>query len=622
MLRTCTFLGAFLVLGSVQATHIIGGELYYDHMGGSQYQVTLKLYRDCTGIPFDDAARIAVFDGDGTALFTQLLTFPGGTFIPITLETPCLSLPPDVCVETTSYVGIFDLPATPNGYVLTYQRCCRTGIITNLVDPGSLGVTVTTRIPGQEIVSNSSARFNELPPVALCLDAELVFDHSATDPDGDQLFYQLCTPFNGGSIGDPQPLQPSPPPYAPLPWLAPYTETSPIDSDPGISIDPVTGQLTLTPTLQGSFTIGVCVQEFRDGVLLTETRRDFLFKVVACDATVVAAIQSQSTTPQEICDDLEMPFSDNSFGAQSWHWDFGDGSMDSDTSDLENPNWTYLSQGTYTVTLVANPGTTCSDTTQASFEVYLTPEPFIATPPPACGNDPVELRAEGIYGATATLDWQLGVGSEPATSDASAVTVQFPSTGTHPVTLSVTENGCFSSYTTNIVNRPQPIADLNVFPASPQLVGVPVQLTDATQTSGGSITSWSWTIDDQPIGANAPAATWVSTWPGVYRVGLVVVDAEGCSDLVEFFYTVEGGPISVPNVFSPNGDGNNETFNIVNVDHYSNELVVYSRWGNEVYSAQNYRNQWDGSGVPDGTYFYVLKINKKESISGHVTLLR
>ncbi|MFN3876681.1 MAG: hypothetical protein ACK4L7_12325, partial [Flavobacteriales bacterium] len=195
-----------------RATHIIGGEIYYDHLGGGLYDVTLKLYRDCSGIAFDATATIGVFDAVTNSLLqVQQLSFPGGSFIPIELDTPCLTLPPDVCVETTSYTGLFNLPLSANGYILSYQRCCRTGIIQNLLSPGDLGLTVTTRIPGAEAPVNSSPRFIELPPVALCLDAPLAFDHSAYDPDGDSLAYSLVAPFNGGTIGNPQPSPPAPP---------------------------------------------------------------------------------------------------------------------------------------------------------------------------------------------------------------------------------------------------------------------------------------------------------------------------------------------------------------------------------------------------------------------------
>lgn len=601
-----------------QATHIVGGELFYDHLGGSQYQVTLKLYRDCTGIAFDATVVVGVFNPDGSLYTTQTLTFPGSQNVPIVLDSPCLTLPPNLCVETTSYVGTFDLPPTPDGYILTYQRCCRTGIINNLLTPGDLGLTVTTRIPGQAIASNSSPRFNELPPIALCLNAPLSFDHSATDPDGDSLVYALCTPFNGGTALDPQPNPPTAPPYAPVTWLAPYTEGYPIDSDPAIAVDPATGLLTLTPNLQGNFTVGVLVQEYRNGAFLNETRRDFLFKVVACDAVVTAGIQPQT----EFCQDLTINFSSGSAGAVQYHWDFGVDGIDTDTSNVVNPSWTFNEPGTYNVTLIANPGTTCADTTTSTFNVYLSPEPFITTPPFACGNLPVTLLAEGTFGTNANLQWQLGAGSQPSTANTPEVTVQFASPGDHEVSLLVAENGCTGFYSATISNAAQPVAAFGVAPPSPQLVGVPVTFTDGSIAPGGSIDSWWWTIDDTEWTSDDAVASWTTPWPGTYHITLVVTTAQGCADTTDAFYVVIGGPLTIPNVFSPNGDGNNETFHIINVEQYNNDLYVYNRWGSKVYTSRNYKNQWDGGGVPDGTYYYVLRIDDGREFSGHVTLLR
>ncbi|MBK9175560.1 MAG: gliding motility-associated C-terminal domain-containing protein [Flavobacteriales bacterium] len=603
------------------ATHIIGGELYYDHLGGSQYQVTLKLYRDCTGIVFDPSAAIGVFDGVTNELIqVQSISFPGGSFIPITLDSPCLTLPPNVCVETTSYVSLFTLPPSPNGYVLSYQRCCRTSIINNLLNPGDLGLTVTTRIPGQSIPVNSSARFNELPPVALCLNAPLAFDHSATDPDGDSLVYSLTTPYNGGTSTAPQPNPPAAPPYALLPWGAGYSENYPMDSNPAIAIDPVTGLLTVTPTLQGNFTVGVMVQEYRSGVLLTETRRDFLFKVVACDATVTAGMAGQAAS--DYCDDLTIAFVNTSNGASVWHWDFGVPGVEDDTSNVQSPVFTFPEPGTYTVTQIANPGTTCADTTSAVFMVYFSPQPFFTPPPPFCGNDPVILVAEGVFGPNAVLQWQFGSGSVPPSSADSIVTVQFSGPGTHPVSLLVTENGCSTVFTESIVNHPQPDASFYALPVSPQPVGTAVNFTDTSDPGGGSISDWSWAIDGTVFAPSASTAVWNTDWPGTFLITLTVTDEFGCSDVASLWYTLIGEPIRIPNVFSPNGDGLNDAFHIENIQYYHNELTIYSRWGNKVYQVRNYKNQWKGEDLPEGTYYYVLQMDEGTEFSGHVTLLR
>ncbi|MBL1410490.1 T9SS type B sorting domain-containing protein [Sphingobacterium faecale] len=83
----------------------------------------------------------------------------------------------------------------------------------------------------------------------------------------------------------------------------------------------------------------------------------------------------------------------------------------------------------------------------------------------------------------------------------------------------------------------------------------------------------------------------------------------------------------IPNVFTPNGDGDNDTFFILGLELFKNaELRVFNRLGNEVYRADNYRNDWNGQGLNDGTYFYYLKFEDETGQThvnkGYVTILR
>ncbi|GEM_PF-5285595 len=75
--------------------------------------------------------------------------------------------------------------------------------------------------------------------------------------------------------------------------------------------------------------------------------------------------------------------------------------------------------------------------------------------------------------------------------------------------------------------------------------------------------------------------------------------------------TVKVTGFRIPNVFTPNGDGKNDTFVIVGVKDYNNaELIVFNRWGNEVFRDVNYQNTWDGGNLNEGTYYYILKLRK------------
>ena len=79
----------------------------------------------------------------------------------------------------------------------------------------------------------------------------------------------------------------------------------------------------------------------------------------------------------------------------------------------------------------------------------------------------------------------------------------------------------------------------------------------------------------------------------------------------------------VPNSFTPNGDGKNEFFIIKGLEAYpKSKLTVVNRWGNEVYSSNDYTNTWNAEKLPDGVYFYILDLANSEALKGDVTILR
>jgi len=90
-------------------------------------------------------------------------------------------------------------------------------------------------------------------------------------------------------------------------------------------------------------------------------------------------------------------------------------------------------------------------------------------------------------------------------------------------------------------------------------------------------------------------------------------------------------------VITPNGDGKNDEFLIMNenkngsgeeikiTDEFqSMELVIFDRWGRKLYENSNYQSDWIGEGVPDGSYYYILKtigFYKTEKFKGSITIL-
>ncbi len=92
--------------------------------------------------------------------------------------------------------------------------------------------------------------------------------------------------------------------------------------------------------------------------------------------------------------------------------------------------------------------------------------------------------------------------------------------------------------------------------------------------------------------------------------------------------TPTNDPITIFNSFSPDGDGKNDKWEIKNIDLFSdNELTILNRWGSEILKIKGYNNAnaWDGAGLNNGTYFYLLKVNvnnEAKVYKGFITLLK
>ncbi len=88
------------------------------------------------------------------------------------------------------------------------------------------------------------------------------------------------------------------------------------------------------------------------------------------------------------------------------------------------------------------------------------------------------------------------------------------------------------------------------------------------------------------------------------------------------------GEVVVPNLITPNGDGKNDVFVIDGLElHPDHTLSIFNRWGNEVYRSNGiYKNDWNGNGLNEGTYYYLLKIKEKDgserSKTGWITLIK
>lgn len=140
-------------------------------------------------------------------------------------------------------------------------------------------------VSGEGIANLSNPEFTLFPPLFLCVGQPFTFDHSATDLDGDSLVYSFYDPYNGDNGAGP--LDPTfagnVATFTPVVWQPGFSATNPLGGTP-LNLDPSTGMLSGTPSLLGQFVLGIKVEEYRNGLYIGETLRDFQMNVVNCPA--------------------------------------------------------------------------------------------------------------------------------------------------------------------------------------------------------------------------------------------------------------------------------------------------------------------------------------------------
>lgn len=492
----CLFIG----LQPLNAAHIIGGEITYEDLGftnnnpnsnSRRYRFTMTIYRDCqsSGANFDSApnssftCHVTIYRGSVVDT-TLYLAAPTRTRLDANPGNPCLQVPSNVCVEEGIYVfPIIDLPISTESYHVVYQRCCRNNTINNILVPGQSGATYTIEVtPQAQLLGNSSPRFTGYPPIVLCAGEDFVFDFSAQDADGDQIVYEFCAPYLGGGLNFDDPensldgLAPDPelgPPYAPVAFDAPeFSPSIPLGQESSLQFNPFTGVMSGTPAQLGQFVVGICVSEYRNGVLLSTVRRDFQFNVTTCNNLVSANIREDSLAMDGAyiiseCGQTRVRLVNES-GAQAfideYLWEIylsADSTFRSSSRDI---SINFPTTGTYQGRMIVNPNSSvCADTAYLLINVFPGVEADFEFAYDSCKAQPIAFTslAESPGGPITQHNWQFGDG---ATSTITNPRHQYLAPAERPVTLIVRDvNGCLDTITRRV----------RYFPAPPVIVIAP-----------------------------------------------------------------------------------------------------------------------------------------------------
>ncbi len=292
--------------------------------------------------------------------------------------------------------------------------------------------------------------------------------------------------------------------------------------------------------------------------------------------------------------------------------------------------FTYLwSTGATTSSITVNPGSTTTyyvevsdacfpgsvqDSVTVTVSTYAPLQINAGDETPICPGDLVTLTASAT-GGNPGYTWSWNTGDNDSTTTVS------PNVNT---TYTVTITDQCGNTTNETVEVTMPNYDtLSVSTGGDGLI-CDGDLFNLVATAGGGAGGYSYQwfdIDGNPIG-NSVSST--SVTPAETDTVYTVVISDQCgnvaSNLVQVVF--DNCIVAPPNVFTPNGDGINDFWVIDNIEKTQNEVIVYNRWGTIVFETTDYKGDWDGDNLSDGTYYYIVKVVGQDAYTGYVQILR
>lgn len=296
MIMGVFFLGILILKpNSSQATHAAGADITYQCLGNNQYRITVAFYRDCFGIAESSSYGLTIVSAKKNVSLSATATKisgPNGIIV-----TPVCQTAVSKCNGGTAlgirkwiYQATITLPSQSDDWVVGFRECNRNSSITTVNNPDLTCQYVEAKINNQNGVCNSSPTFSVDPIGYACIAQNFSYNQGAFDADGDSLFFELINPLDDEGVN--------------IPFISPYTATSPMSTSTPFTFNSVTGALNFTPNLLQVGILTSRVKEYRNGVFIGSCMRDFQFNVGSCgnnDVPSASGVNGGSNFGVSIC---------------------------------------------------------------------------------------------------------------------------------------------------------------------------------------------------------------------------------------------------------------------------------------------------------------------------------
>lgn len=304
----------FLIIASVivfrnqsYATHVMGGEISWSCQGSGNYVFELVFYRDCNGFDVNTTSETIRVWGHPTLTTIQvnfieridispMCTSAGGATPLLCGNGPNAGNGAGATEKVIYRSAPIALPGVPGtaGWFFTFESFTRNGALTNILNPGTLGITISAgmySLPGQITgCIDNSPRFLQDPYVVSCAGQDYVYNPHAVDPDLDSMVFLWDAPLNYFPSGTFNP--PTNP--APVPFEAGFSFTNPTPSaafnpaNISANLNATNGNMTFRSLTQGNFATKIRVNSYRNNTLIAYVERETQLVILGCDANNTA----------------------------------------------------------------------------------------------------------------------------------------------------------------------------------------------------------------------------------------------------------------------------------------------------------------------------------------------
>ncbi len=628
IVKTLLFLFICCYFNNAYAEHVFGANISYEMVSSDANTFTIDLKVSYLVDCFDNSNQgfpVLVYNYNPTSETYTLntafyLELNGNTNLD-NLEYDCLAVPNNLCTRLLTATQEFTFPISDESYIFVHSSCCRNSANVNIVAPLDNGLTIFEIItPFDQQNLNSSPQFDATTSLTICSNEFTEYELPISDPDGDSLAISLCQLEFMGQGNQ------HAPPYPPLLFQESegYSFENPLGPTGTIEIDESGQFMEILGSQQGQYALAVCVEEYRDGVLLGTTKLELQIVVLDC-LNVQANASTDFTDPDGtevivLCRENQIQLSNNSFPtsiitSQLWTIENENNTF---TFDEWEPLVTFPEPGEYTGTLVVSSIFECPDTMHMKFRVNPTLEIDFEIDSLECESNEVSFFDRTNSGVG--IAEHLYVIEEDSFFTSSPL-VNFPSVGFYDIQYSIIDAfGCEDEMTATHYHDP--------FSAN-----LKIEMPDDTTSCMGKFFSPNFNVEDFDtwIFEDQPWTSEILIMEPQYVT--IIAEKNGCFSSKTFFVEPVKceSKLYMPNVFSPNEDGFNDVIGPVGDDFEIISFTIFDRWGNQVFGANSNNMFWDGKlkgkAVDPGIYPYRIEYQETNlgSVlveSGTVTLVR